>query len=54
MNEHVVMIEPVYYLTGLTILGLLLYAVTVFLIVFLFKKPEFVSDNREIYLMTWG
>lgn len=54
LSENVVRFAPVYYLTGLTILGILLYVVTAILIFFLFKKKEFVSDNREIYLMVLG
>ncbi|MBT2569549.1 hypothetical protein [Planococcus sp. ISL-110] len=54
LSEHVVHIEPVYYLTGLTILGISLYAVTAIFLFFLFRNQEFVSDNREIYLMILG
>ena len=51
LSENVVEIAPIYYLTALTILGISLYAVTAVLIFFLFKKKEFVSENREIYFM---
>ncbi|ANU23359.1 hypothetical protein [Planococcus donghaensis] len=52
LSEHFVQISPVYYLTGLTILGIFLYVVTGFLVFRLFKKEEFVSKNREFYLLT--
>ena len=50
-NEYFMPIAPIYYLTGITIIGISLYAVTAILIFLLFKKKEFVSDNKEIYLM---
>lgn len=41
LSEHFVTIWwPIYYLTGLTILGFLLYLLTAFLIFHLFKKQE--------------
>ena len=51
LNGNVIDISPVYYLTALTVLGILLYAVAAILIFFLFKKKKYVSENREIYLM---
>lgn len=54
LSENIVAIAPVYYLTALTVLGISLYAVTAFLIFSLFQKKEFVSENREIYLMILG
>ncbi len=40
LSEHFIPIWPVYYLTGLTILGFLLYLLTAFLIYQLFKKQD--------------
>ncbi|ANU25804.1 hypothetical protein [Planococcus versutus] len=51
LSEYFVMIYPVYYLTGLTVLGIFLYLVAGFLVFLLFKKQEFASNNREFYLL---
>ncbi|ANU10726.1 hypothetical protein A1A1_09726 [Planococcus antarcticus DSM 14505] len=51
LNDYVWSIAPIYYLTGLTVLGIALYLVTGVLVFLLFRKKEFVSENREIYLM---
>lgn len=40
LSKHVIGIHPIYYLTGLTILGWLLYLVSVFLIPRLFKHQN--------------
>ncbi|WP_282020903.1 hypothetical protein [Planomicrobium okeanokoites] len=40
LNEHFIPIWPVYYLTGLTILGFLLYLLSAFLIFHSFKKQD--------------
>lgn len=40
LHEHFIPIWPVYYLTGLTILGFLLYVLTAFLIFRSFKKQQ--------------
>jgi len=38
LNEHFLPIWPLYYLTGLTVLGILLYLLTAILIFYSFKK----------------
>lgn len=40
LNENFVPIWPVYYLTGLTILGFLLYLLTAFLIFYAYKNKN--------------
>lgn len=51
LSEYFIPIYPVYYLTGLTILGIFLYLVAGFMIFRLFKKQEFASNNRPFYLL---
>lgn len=51
LSEYFVPISPVYYLTGMTILGIFLYLVAGFLLFRLFKKQEFASNNRPFYLL---
>ena len=51
LNEYFMPLMPIYYLTGITIIGISLYVVTAILTFFLFKKKGFISDNKEICLM---
>ncbi|TWT07706.1 hypothetical protein FQV26_07815 [Planococcus sp. CPCC 101016] len=54
LSENIAPIAPVYYLTGLTILGVLLYVVTGVLLYFFFKKQTITSENQGICLMILG
>ncbi|WKA60272.1 hypothetical protein QWY16_09260 [Planococcus shenhongbingii] len=51
LSEYFVSLSPIYYLTGLTIFGILLYLASGFLLFRLFTKQEAVSKNREFYLL---
>ncbi|MFC4711757.1 hypothetical protein [Planococcus dechangensis] len=50
LSEYFIPIYPVYYLTGLTILGIFLYLVAGSMVFRLFKKQEFASSNQAFYL----
>ncbi|MDQ0427537.1 hypothetical protein QOZ98_000362 [Planomicrobium stackebrandtii] len=54
LSYYVFSIAPIHYLTGLTILGMIMYIATGILMFMLFKKKDFVSDNKEIYFMIVG
>lgn len=47
LSEHFLPIWPAYYLTGLTVLGVLLYLVTAFLIFRSFKKQDSTYEYLE-------
>lgn len=45
LNDHVVSTFPIYYLTGLTTLGISLYLVAALSLVWLFKKKKLTDRN---------
>lgn len=50
LNDHFVKSYPIYYLTGLTTLGISLYVVAALLLVWLFKKKKLTDKSWLINL----
>ncbi|MDG5471324.1 hypothetical protein P6709_06160 [Jeotgalibacillus sp. ET6] len=53
LSEYFIPIFPVYYLSGSTIIGILLYIVSGFLLFRLFKKQDSVSHYRDLFLLVF-
>ncbi|WP_088006954.1 hypothetical protein [Indiicoccus explosivorum] len=51
LSENSVPIHPVYYLTGMTVLGIFLYLIAGFLLLRLFKKQGAAEKSRMFYLL---
>ncbi|WP_041061541.1 hypothetical protein [Jeotgalibacillus campisalis] len=53
LSEYFIPTAPVFYLTGSTIIGILLYLVSGFLLFLLFKKQDSVSHYRDLFLLVF-
>ncbi|MDN7240666.1 hypothetical protein QWY14_02640 [Planococcus sp. N028] len=50
LNDHLIKTYPIYYLTGLTTLGILMFLVAALLLVWLFKKKKLSHNSWLFYL----
>lgn len=50
LNEHIIEIPPIYYLTALTIMSWILYLLPIVIIVFVYKKQKIKKETFINYL----